>query len=134
MQNTRASSLKTYLVYSLLAFATAACGSSKDSSAENSPTPPTAAVATAQTTSSGQTGTPLPETCSPSQAPAAIEAADAPDATLDQRIASVLPMPAEERFLSIPWRTNLMAARAEAQSAGKPIFLWIMVGNPQGCT
>jgi hypothetical protein len=132
MPHKTTSSLKMYLVYSLMAFTTAACGSSKESVAEKSPL--TAVAAAVHTNGSAQTGTPLPETCSPSQAPAAIEAADAPDATLDQRIASVLPMPAEERFLSIPWRTNLMAARAEAQSAGKPIFLWIMVGNPQGCT
>jgi hypothetical protein len=134
MQHKTTSSLKMYLVYCLMAFATAACGSSKESVAEKPPTTQTAVAAAVHTNGTVQTGTPLPETCSPSQAPAAIEAADAPDATLDQRIASVLPMPAEERFLSIPWRTNLMAARAEAQSAGKPIFLWIMVGNPQGCT
>ena len=53
---------------------------------------------------------------------------------LQDRIDSVLPVAAEERFLAIPWRTNLMAARREAQATGKPIFLWIMVGNPQGCT
>jgi hypothetical protein len=60
--------------------------------------------------------------------------ADGPLATLQERINSVLPEPAEERFLAVPWRTNLMAARREAQESGKPIFLWIMVGNPQGCT
>jgi len=53
---------------------------------------------------------------------------------LDQQVASVLPKPDEERWLTIPWRTNLMKARAESQRAGKPLFLWIMNGNPLGCT
>jgi len=54
--------------------------------------------------------------------------------SLDARIAAVLPKPNEERWRQLPWRTNLMAAREEAQRAGKPIYLWIMVGNSQGCT
>lgn len=59
----------------------------------------------------------------------------APDlAALDAKIASVLPRPSEELWRAVPWRTNLMVAREEAQNAHKPIFLWIMVGNPQGCT
>ncbi len=66
-------------------------------------------------------------------APAA-PASVAPLPSLQERIAGVLPEPAEERFLQVPWRTNLMAARREAQATGKPVFLWIMVGNPQGCT
>ena len=79
-------------------------------------------------------GTPLPSGCTGSQAAADLAAADAPGATLERRIASVVPTPAEEKFLTVPWRTNVMAAREEAQRAGKPLFLWIMVGNPQGCT
>ena len=54
--------------------------------------------------------------------------------SLESKIARILPKPSEERWLQIPWRTNLMAARREAQTAGKPLFLWVMVGNPQGCT
>lgn len=79
-------------------------------------------------------GTPLPSDCTGSQAAADLAAADAPGATLERRIASVVPTPAEEKFLMVPWRTNVMAAREEAQRAGRPLFLWIMVGNPQGCT
>jgi hypothetical protein len=75
-----------------------------------------------------------PSDCAPTQDAAAIAAADAPGASLGTRIDSVLPTAQEDRFLSVPWRTNLMAARREAQEQGKPIFLWIMVGNPQGCT
>lgn len=54
--------------------------------------------------------------------------------TLDQKIASVVPSKDEEKWLSIGWRTNLMAARVEAQKAGKPLFLWVMNGHPLGCT
>ena len=54
--------------------------------------------------------------------------------TLDQRIASVLPTAEEDRWKTVGWRVNLMQAREEAQKANKPVFLWIMVGNPQGCT
>lgn len=54
--------------------------------------------------------------------------------SLDAKVAAVLPKAEEDRWRQVPWRTNLMAAREEAQNARKPIFLWIMVGNPQGCT
>ena len=53
---------------------------------------------------------------------------------LNANIVKTLPKKDEEKWLSIPWRTHLIKARAEAQKAGKPIYLWIMVGNPQGCT
>lgn len=54
--------------------------------------------------------------------------------TLEQKIQAVLPTPAEERWLQIPWRTHLEQARAEAQREQKPLFLWIMNGHPFGCT
>ncbi len=54
--------------------------------------------------------------------------------TLDQKIQSVLPTAKEDKWLQIPWRTSLMKARADAQQAGKPLFLWIMNGSPVGCT
>ena len=50
------------------------------------------------------------------------------------RVASVLPHPEEERWLQIPWRTDVAQARAESQRTGKPLFFWIMDGNPLGCT
>lgn len=53
---------------------------------------------------------------------------------LDAKVASMLPTAAEERWMQIPWRTNLMQARSEAQALSKPIFLWIMNGHPMGCT
>lgn len=54
--------------------------------------------------------------------------------TLDERIASVLPSQDEDRWLEVPWRRNVMLARAEAQASGRPIVVWIMDGNVLGCT
>jgi hypothetical protein len=53
---------------------------------------------------------------------------------LDRDIAAVLPRPSEERWLQVPWRTDFAAARAEANRADKPLFLWMMDGHPLGCT
>ena len=55
-------------------------------------------------------------------------------ASLDRKVASVLPKPDEERWLQIPWRLSVMQARADAQASGKPLFFWIMNGHPLGCT
>lgn len=56
------------------------------------------------------------------------------EATLEEKVKSILPRVEEEAYLEIPWRRNLHQARAESQLAGKPLFLWIMNGNPLGCT
>lgn len=53
---------------------------------------------------------------------------------LGERIDALLPNPEEERWLQIPWRTELLEARREANAAGKPIFMWLMNGDPLGCT
>ncbi len=53
--------------------------------------------------------------------------------SLESRIASLLPTEEEDRFLKIPWRTNLLEARAEASEQKKPIFMWVMNGDPLGC-
>lgn len=65
-------------------------------------------------------------------APLAALRAQSPGA-LEQKVKSVLPAPEEERWLQIPWRTDLMQARAEAQRASKPLFMWIMDGHPLAC-
>jgi hypothetical protein len=57
-----------------------------------------------------------------------------PDATLDGKVASVLPTASEERWLQIPWRTDVMQARVDARREGKPLFFWVMDGHPLGCT
>lgn len=53
---------------------------------------------------------------------------------LDSRIAAVLPKASEEKYLQIPWRFDLAAARVESKAKNKPMFLWIMNGHPMGCT
>lgn len=54
--------------------------------------------------------------------------------SLDHRIAEILPTKQEEKWLSVPWRTELFQARLDAQRESKPIFMWIMNGHPMGCT
>jgi hypothetical protein len=41
--------------------------------------------------------------------------------------------PRNEPWLSIPWKTNLLEARAAAAEQKKPIFIWSMDGHPLGC-
>ena len=55
------------------------------------------------------------------------------NSTLEQKVAAVLPTTVEDRWTQIPWRANLMEARADAEREGKPLFLWIMDGNPLAC-
>ena len=57
-----------------------------------------------------------------------------PEETLAERVQAVLPRPPEERWREIPWRRDLLQARREANETGKPIFMWIMNGNPLACT
>jgi hypothetical protein len=53
---------------------------------------------------------------------------------LESSIAAILPTAEEDRWLDIPWHTNLMQARLEAQQMNRPLFLWVMNGHPLGCT
>jgi hypothetical protein len=39
-----------------------------------------------------------------------------------------------EAWQTIPWRVDLLEARAAAIEEGKPLFLWSMNGHPLGCT
>ena len=55
-------------------------------------------------------------------------------ATVEEKVAAILPKAHEKMWMDIPWRRNLHAARRESQLTGKPLFLWIMNGNPLGCT
>lgn len=54
--------------------------------------------------------------------------------TFEKRFELVMPNETEELWRSVGWRTNLMEAREFAQQQNRPVFLWIMVGNPHGCT
>jgi len=48
-------------------------------------------------------------------------------------VAAVLPTAEEERWLKIPWRTDLSQALEDSRRTGKPVMLWVMNGNPLGC-
>lgn len=54
--------------------------------------------------------------------------------SLDQKINAVLPRSEEERFLQLPWQTDLLSARLQSERIGKPMFIWIMDGNVLGAT
>ena len=64
----------------------------------------------------------------------ALVALQSAEGSLDEKISPLLPKPDEERWLQVPWRSDFAAARAEANRDGKPLFLWLMDGNPLGCT
>lgn len=53
---------------------------------------------------------------------------------IERRVAEIVPTLADERWLALPWQSNLMGARALAQEQGKPVLLWVMDGNTLGCT
>jgi hypothetical protein len=39
-----------------------------------------------------------------------------------------------EGWATIPWQTDLRAARRLALREGKPLMMWVMDGHPLGCT
>jgi hypothetical protein len=53
---------------------------------------------------------------------------------LNGQVASVMPTADENRWLEIPWRTDLGAALKEAERERKPVYMWVMDGHPLGCT
>ena len=53
---------------------------------------------------------------------------------LEELEALIRPQPKEQRWLEVPWTTDLWDARRRAAEQGRPIFLWEMDGHPLGCT
>ncbi len=53
---------------------------------------------------------------------------------LDQKLARVLPRAGEEDWMAVGWHHDLLAARDEAERTNKPVFMWLMDGNPLGGT
>ena len=45
-----------------------------------------------------------------------------------------LQRPADAAWRTVPWKTSLLDAQAEAAKTKKPIFIWAMDGHPLGCT
>lgn len=61
------------------------------------------------------------------------QAAPISEETYRETLDFVTPRPAEMKWASIPWQTDLWEARKIAAKQGKPIFAWMMNGNPLGC-
>ena len=53
--------------------------------------------------------------------------------TFDDVLAYVSARPDDMKWASIPWQTDLWEARKLAADQDKPIFAWMMNGNPLGC-
>ena len=58
----------------------------------------------------------------------------ASDNPLYRSMSEIIPDKDQNEYLEIPWRTDLLAARREANETGKPIFMWVMDGHPLGST
>ena len=58
----------------------------------------------------------------------------APATSLDALVARVVPTAEEDKWLSIPWQTDLMEAQKTAAAQNKPVFMWLMDGDPLGRT
>lgn len=55
-------------------------------------------------------------------------------ATFLEDLRLLQPTQSDDAWSRIPWRTQIMEALRESSQSNKAILLWIMVGNPQGCT
>jgi hypothetical protein len=65
---------------------------------------------------------------------AALQAATPIDpAQFDKLTRLIKPTAEENKWLEIPWMTDLWEARQRAAADGKPILLWSMNGNPLAC-
>lgn len=87
----------------------------------------------------------LASSASPQSEPASSAAARAASASRTTSISPIAPPELEkllkdlvplgsEPWETIPWRTDLLAARAESIATSRPLFLWAMNGHPLGCT
>lgn len=47
---------------------------------------------------------------------------------------AIAPRGPQERWMEIPWQTDLAAARQKAAHEKKPLLMWVMDGHPLGCT
>jgi len=56
-----------------------------------------------------------------------------PESEAKDLLAKLVPS-ADEKWMTIPWKTDLLEARDAAAKEGKPVFLWSMNGHPLGCT
>jgi hypothetical protein len=57
-----------------------------------------------------------------------------PAAQFNALHAAVAPRGESERWKEIPWESDLWTAKQRAAREGKPLLMWVMDGNPLGCT
>ena len=69
-------------------------------------------------------GTPVP----------GVETAAIPAEQFQALHSKMAPRGEQERWATIPWATDLRAAREKSAREGKPILMWMMDGHPLGCT
>ena len=83
--------------------------------------------------------TPPAESRPPEPEPLRVPLRDAPrarpidHAAFRDTLAFLTPKPNDMKWASIPWQTDLWEARKLAADQDKPIFAWMMNGNPLGC-
>jgi hypothetical protein len=81
----------------------------------------------------------VPAIAPPDTEPVRVPLRDAPQAppldpsVLPALLNSIIAREDEMTWASIPWQTDLWEARRIANEQGKPIFAWMMNGNPLGC-
>ena len=51
-----------------------------------------------------------------------------------ERLHEQLQPPSDELWSSIPWELSIHAAQVRAAREKKPLFMWVMNGNPCGAT
>jgi hypothetical protein len=82
---------------------------------------------------------PAQQTQPPDPEPIRVPLRDAPQArpidpaSFRATLEAVRARPDEMKWASIPWQTDLWEARRIAAEQEKPIFAWMMNGNPLGC-
>jgi hypothetical protein len=67
------------------------------------------------------------------QAMSVMPAAPVDRVSFQETLDFVLPRLEEQKWASIPWQTDLWEAKRLAAETDKPIFAWMMNGNPLGC-
>lgn len=70
---------------------------------------------------------------SPSGVDDALRSIPPPGRAAVERLRRDLVPAGDDPWETIPWRSDLLAARDDAMRTGRPLFLWAMNGHPLGC-
>ena len=50
-----------------------------------------------------------------------------------EKLHKMLQPPKDELWRTIPWHVSILEGRKAAAKTGKPIFVWVAIGEPLGC-